>query len=349
MALALCDNPFQSKQAVRKYVQCRTCRSPISTPSPPLPGCATSAPAGRVRGVSASSLSEAMRRLEARLGLRLLNRTTRSVTLTEAGQRLYDRLEPMLGGIGAAIEDINSLRDRPAGRLRLNVPGIVARLIMPDIACRFSRRSIPDITLEVISDDSFVDVLAEGFDAGVRYEESLHQDMIAIPIGPRRQRFVCAAAPAYLARHGTPAHSARGAGACDDQTSLRQRPNLQPRSSSATARPSWWIRRPASSPTRSRWSARPPKPGSVCSSPSRIFLVDSLAPPGGLCGCCQTGCRTFPGRFSISTAANTCRTALRAFVDFRTGRTAFVRRRPTSGLAEPDKFPSVSQSQPASY
>ena len=161
--------------------------------------------AGRVRGVSASSLSEAMRRLEARLGLRLLNRTTRSVTLTEAGQRLYDRLEPMLGGIGAAIEDINSLRDRPAGRLRLNVPGIVARLVMPDIACRFLAL-YPDITLEVISDDSFVDVLAEGFDAGVRYEESLHQDMIAIPIGPRRQRFVCAASPAYLARHGTPGH-----------------------------------------------------------------------------------------------------------------------------------------------
>lgn len=161
--------------------------------------------AARVRGVSASSLSEAMRRLETRLGLRLLNRTTRSVTLTEAGQKLLDRLEPMLGEIGAAIEDINSLRDRPAGRLRLNVPGIVARLIMPDIACRFLTR-YPDITLEVISDDSFVDVLAEGFDAGVRYEESLHQDMIAIPIGPRRQRYACVASPAYLEQHGTPGH-----------------------------------------------------------------------------------------------------------------------------------------------
>ena len=161
--------------------------------------------AGRVRGVSASSLSEAMRRLEARLGLRLLNRTTRSVTLTEAGQKLLARLDPMLDEIGAAIEDINALRDRPAGRLRLNVPSIVARMILPGIVSRFMRL-YPDISVEVTSDDRFVDVLAEGFDAGIRYEESLHQDMIAIPIGPRRQRFVCAASPDYLTRHGTPAH-----------------------------------------------------------------------------------------------------------------------------------------------
>jgi DNA-binding transcriptional LysR family regulator len=161
--------------------------------------------AGKQRGVSASSLSEAMRRLEVRLGVRLLNRTTRSVTLTDAGQRLLERLAPTLGEIEAALDGLNSLRDRPAGRLRLNVPGIVARCVLPEIACRFLKL-YPEITLEVTANDSLVDVIGEGFDAGVRYEEALHQDMIAIPIGPRRQRYVGAASPAYLAEHGVPHH-----------------------------------------------------------------------------------------------------------------------------------------------
>lgn len=161
--------------------------------------------AGKVRGVSASSLSEAMRRLEARLGVRLLNRTTRTVTLTEVGERLLERLGPGLAEIEAAIDGINSFRDTPVGRLRLNVPGIVARNILPDIAGRFLKQ-YPGITLEVSSNDAFIDILAEGFDAGVRYEESLHQDMIAVPIGPRVQRFVGAAAPSYLEEHGMPQH-----------------------------------------------------------------------------------------------------------------------------------------------
>ncbi|WP_117193722.1 LysR family transcriptional regulator [Rhizobium terrae] len=161
--------------------------------------------AGKLRGVSASSLSEAMRRLEARLGVRLLNRTTRTVTLTDAGERLLERLAPGLAEIESAIDGINSFRDTPVGRLRLNVPSIVARNVLPEIAGRFLRQ-YPGITLEVATEDSFVDVLAEGFDAGVRYEEALHQDMIAVPIGPRVQRFVGAAAPSYVAEHGAPLH-----------------------------------------------------------------------------------------------------------------------------------------------
>ena len=161
--------------------------------------------AGKQRGVSASSLSEAMRRLEGRLGVRLLNRTTRSVTLTDAGQRLLDRLAPTLGEIEAALDGLNSVRDRPAGRLRLNVPGIVARCVLPDIACRFLKL-YPEIVLEVTSNDALVDVLAQGFDAGIRYEESLQQDMIALPIGPRSQRYVGAASPGYIALHGAPQH-----------------------------------------------------------------------------------------------------------------------------------------------
>lgn len=154
-------------------------------------------------GVSASALSAALRRLEARLGVRLLNRTTRSVTPTEAGQRLLERLGPLVGEIGSALDSINAYRDSPTGTLRLNVPSIVARHVLPSIAVRFLRAH-PGITLDVITDDAFVDVLAAGCDAGIRYEERVERDMIAMPIGPRMQRFVAAASPGYLAERGRP-------------------------------------------------------------------------------------------------------------------------------------------------
>jgi DNA-binding transcriptional LysR family regulator len=161
--------------------------------------------AATVRGVSASALSEAVRRLEARLGLRLLNRTTRSVTPTEAGTQLLERLAPALSEVSAAIDAVNEFRNSPAGTLRLNVPGIVAQLFLPSIVERFLKAH-PRIVVEVTADDSFIDVLAAGFDAGVRYDERLEQDMIAVPIGPRVQRFAVAAAPTYLAAHGRPKH-----------------------------------------------------------------------------------------------------------------------------------------------
>jgi DNA-binding transcriptional LysR family regulator len=159
----------------------------------------------RSSGRSASSLSEAVGRLETRLGVRLLNRTTRSVAPTEAGTRLLERLGPALGEVAAALDVVNGFRDRPAGTLRLNVPVGAARLVLPAILPDFLA-AYPDIQVEVIAEDELVDVLAAGCDAGIRYEERLEQDMIAVPIGPRTQRFACAAAPAYLARHGTPAH-----------------------------------------------------------------------------------------------------------------------------------------------
>ena len=161
--------------------------------------------AARATGGSASSLSEAVRRLEAKLGVRLLNRTTRSVAPTEAGARLLDRLAPALGEIEAALDVVAGFRDRPAGTLRLNVPVVAARLVLPRIVPPFLA-AYPDIRLEVTAEDSFVDVLAAGCDAGIRYEERLEQDMIAVPIGPRQQRFATAASPAYLDRRGRPAH-----------------------------------------------------------------------------------------------------------------------------------------------
>jgi DNA-binding transcriptional LysR family regulator len=159
----------------------------------------------RASGASASGLSEAVRRLEAHLGVRLLHRTTRSVVPTEPGERLLERLGPALNEVQAALDVVNSFRDRPMGTLRLNVPVIAARLTLPTIVPAFLA-TYPEIRLEVIVEDSFVDVLAAGCDAGIRYDERLEQDMIAVPIGPRRQRFATAAAPAYLDRRGRPQH-----------------------------------------------------------------------------------------------------------------------------------------------
>ena len=159
----------------------------------------------RASGGSASGLSEAVRRLETQLGVRLLNRTTRSVAPTQAGARLLERIGPALTEVEAAIDVVNDSRDRPAGSLRLNVPVSAARLVLPSIVPPFLA-AYPGIRLEVIAEESFVDVLAAGCDAGIRYDERLEQDMIAVPIGPRVQRFAVGASPAYLDRHGRPEH-----------------------------------------------------------------------------------------------------------------------------------------------
>lgn len=159
----------------------------------------------RLSGKSASSLSDAVRRVETHLGVRLLNRSTRSVAPTEAGRRLLERLVPALDEVEAALDVVNHFRDRPAGTLRLNVPVSAARLVLPAIITPFLQ-AYPDIRLEVVAEESFVDMLAAGFDAGIRYDERLEQDMVAVPIGPRVQRFAAAAAPAYLHRAGRPQH-----------------------------------------------------------------------------------------------------------------------------------------------
>jgi DNA-binding transcriptional LysR family regulator len=159
----------------------------------------------RLSGKSASSLSDAVRRMEARLGVRLLNRTTRSVAPTEAGARLMERIVPALGEVESALDVVNDFRDRPSGTLKLNVPLSAARLVLPSIVTPFLQ-AYPDIRLEVVAEESFVDMLAAGCDAGIRYDERLEQDMIAVPIGPRFQRFATAASPAYLNARGRPEH-----------------------------------------------------------------------------------------------------------------------------------------------
>lgn len=152
--------------------------------------------------ISPSALSHTLRGLETRLGIRLLNRTTRSVAPSQAGERLLARLAPALREIDAALEEINDFRDSPHGTLRINAPRAAAEYVLVPLAARFLQEN-PGMRLEIVADDNLVDIVAEGFDAGVRFGERLAQDMVAVPLGPA-QRFVVVASPAYLAEHGTP-------------------------------------------------------------------------------------------------------------------------------------------------
>lgn len=153
-------------------------------------------------GVTASALSHALRNLEERLGLRLLNRTTRSVAPTEAGQRLFERVMPAFRDIDDAIEDLNAFRGAPAGTLRINAAPIAARIVLLPLVTRFIA-AFPDIHVEIDLNNAMVDVIAEGCDAGIRFGETIAGDMIAVPIGPR-QRTAIIAAPEYFHRHPVP-------------------------------------------------------------------------------------------------------------------------------------------------
>lgn len=159
--------------------------------------------AAQERGVSPSSLSDAVRGLEERLGVRLLNRTTRSVTPTEAGRRLLERLTPALAELADALDAVNDFRDRPTGTLRLNVPVAAGKLVLAPLVARFLL-AYPGIRLEIVEDNAFVDVFAAGFDAGIRYGESLAKDVIAVPFGPAGQRYAVAASPEHIRQHGRP-------------------------------------------------------------------------------------------------------------------------------------------------
>lgn len=153
-------------------------------------------------GLSQSALSHAMRRLEAKLGLPLLTRTTRSVAPTQAGERLLETLRPALEEIDDRISALTELRERPAGNIRITTSAHAARTILWPAIDRLAA-SYPDISVELSIEAGFTDIVAERFDAGVRLGQRLEQDMIAIRIGPRL-RMATVASPAYLARHGVP-------------------------------------------------------------------------------------------------------------------------------------------------
>jgi DNA-binding transcriptional LysR family regulator len=153
-------------------------------------------------GVSRSRLSEMIRGLEEKLGVRLLNRTTRSVAPTEAGERLLARLRPILGDFEAALDSVNAFRSTPAGQLRLTVPPPAAKLVIEPIMARFLSEH-PKISLEVSADGTLRDIVGERFDAGIRIGERIDRDMVAIRIGGDLGLSVVAS-PNYLATHPRP-------------------------------------------------------------------------------------------------------------------------------------------------
>ena len=163
---------------------------------------ASFAKAARHLGISPSTLSETIRGLEEKLGVRLLNRTTRSVAPTEIGQRLLAELRPALESFEAAVELINVFRDKPAGHLRLTVPRPAAKMVIEPILAKFLTTH-PAITLEVSIDSALTDIVRERFDAGIRPGHRVEQDMIAVRIGEDARPTVVAS-PHYLAQHPAP-------------------------------------------------------------------------------------------------------------------------------------------------
>jgi DNA-binding transcriptional LysR family regulator len=153
-------------------------------------------------GISRSAVSETIRGLEERLGVRLLNRTTRSVALTEVGERLLSQLRPALQGLEDAVESMNVFRDKPGGNLRLTVPRPAARSIIEPKLAKFLA-AYPAITLEIITDSALTDIVRDRFDAGIRPGHRVARDMIALRVG-EDARPTLVASSGYLDRHGVP-------------------------------------------------------------------------------------------------------------------------------------------------
>nr|WP_240988647.1 LysR family transcriptional regulator [Cupriavidus taiwanensis] len=155
-------------------------------------------------GMSTTAVSSAVAGLEARLKVRLFNRSTRSVALTDAGQRYVDRIAPALAEIQRANEEAATESDAPSGTLRINAPQGVAFMLLEPLFHQYAQR-YPQVRIDIVSESRLIDVVAEGFDAGIRLAESVPQDMIAVPLS-RKLRMLVVATPDYLKRNGTPRH-----------------------------------------------------------------------------------------------------------------------------------------------
>lgn len=264
------------------------------------------------RGVSASTLSQALRDLEARLDVRLLNRTTRSVGLTEAGRRLLERLSPALSEIAAAMDQVHAERGVPAGSVRINAPEPAVELVLAPMVAPFLA-AYPQVRLEIIAETAFVDIVAQGYDAGVRWGESLAQDMIAVPIaGP--QRFCVVASPELIARTGVPRRP----------EDLLAHPCLRTRFPSGV-RPAWEFERDGK-------ELKIEPEGPLTSSSTRLQLAAALAgvgffstfeshvaepiAAGRLVSVLEDWLPPFPGPFLYYPSRRHVPAALRAFIDF---------------------------------
>src|SRR5262245_20997584 len=155
-------------------------------------------------GVSSSAVSQMVRGLEERVGIRLLHRNTRSVSLTQAGDQLFQRIRPALQELGVAIGETRELRTRPAGIIRIHCFRTAADLHLRPLLRAF-HDAYPEVVLDLTLDDEVVDIVAGGYDAAIRIGEVIERDMVAIKLGPDL-RHIVVASPDYLARHGTPQH-----------------------------------------------------------------------------------------------------------------------------------------------
>jgi len=155
-------------------------------------------------GVSPSALSHAVASLEKRMGVRLFNRTTRSVTLSEAGEQFLSRVSPALSEIQEAITGVNEFRDTPVGTIRLNASEAAAQMVLEPLVLEFLRR-YPDMRVDLVTEGRLVDVVAEGFDAGIRQAEFVPLDMVAVVCSPLI-RYMVVGAPAYFIEYGEPHH-----------------------------------------------------------------------------------------------------------------------------------------------
>lgn len=262
-------------------------------------------------GVSASTLSQAVRDLEARLNVRLLNRTTRSVAPTTAGRALLERLGPALAEIADAVSEVRSAQSEPSGPLRINAPEPAVELVLAPMIAGFLA-AYPAVRLEIVSETGFIDIVAEGYDAGVRWGESLAQDMVAVSLGPP-QRYVVAAAPDLVARVGAPRHP----------RDLLERPCLRNRFPSG-AMPPWEFEKAGETVRVS------PTGPLVASGPGALIraaldglgfvaLFDGYVVPhlasGRLVEVLADWSEPFPGPFLYYPSRRTLPSALRAFVD----------------------------------
>lgn len=160
--------------------------------------------AARELQVSRSAVSQAIRQLEEELRVTLVSRTTRSVSLTEAGKQLAEKIAPAFAQTAAVLAEMSADPQKPVGTLRLSVPRVAVPLLIEPILPVFCSR-FPRISLEIVVEDRLVDIVAEGFDAGIRDEEIIEKDMVAIRLS-EALRYIIVASPAYLKQHGTPQH-----------------------------------------------------------------------------------------------------------------------------------------------
>lgn len=156
------------------------------------------------RGVSGPAMSQALRNVEEQLGMRLLNRTTRSIALTQAGETLLNHAGQAFDNIGAAVDAVQQLRNEVAGRVRINAPAPAIEFILAPLIPEFLK-AYPGVSVELISDASFIDMVSAGFDAGVRFGSDIARDMIAVPIGCPL-RYVIVGSPGYFEERRVPEH-----------------------------------------------------------------------------------------------------------------------------------------------